>query len=126
MFAPPPKMTMVIVYSTHPELLVAFYEGSGMLFNKEIDEHSKLAYYDYLYVPFTFRIAEVRTPEECSRNLSIRFLIDEIEGYVPNIINAKGSVHGSIWVEDGCKHLMIKDPDGNSVDLMTAYRISPA
>lgn len=122
MFAPPPQMTMVTVYSSRPALLAAFYEELGMLFNKEVDALSKLVYYDYIYVPFTFRIAEARGADECSRNVSLRFLIDEIEGYIPDIINAKGTVEGEIWVKDGYQHLMVKDPDGNSIELMTIYR----
>lgn len=113
MFAPPPKMNKISLYSKDSKNLKNFYSEFGMLFNKRdyITNDKQVICYQYVNDNFIFEIIQ---SNKSTNNVSLCFLIDEIDGYLENIDILKNK-----WVTETHSHIIVKDPDGNSIELMT-------
>lgn len=118
MFAPPPKMTRIILNSKKCKAQIEFYEKIGMLFHKEIFENG-LKKFTYIYDDFQFEIREVRDDNEVSKNLELRFLIDDIEVYLEGVRQIGIQIIKDIWITENHKHIQLKDLDNNKIELMT-------
>ena len=78
MYAPPPEANCIKIYSYHCKNQIDFYDKLGMLFTKTTTEDGRMCH-TYIYDDFHFVIQEVSSELEASRNLELRFFIDEIE-----------------------------------------------
>ena len=118
MFAAPPKINRVTLNSMNCEKLTEFYSDLGMLFNTEIkDENRK--HYTYVYDDLIFEIREVNNENEATKNIIIRFLIDEIDGYIEELQEMGIKIVKESWTTETHKHIFLNDPDGNLIELMT-------
>ena len=118
MFAPPPKTTRIIINSMNCEKLSKFYSDLGMLFfeNKNVDGRK---HYTYIYNDFYFEIREVINEYEITRNIELRFFIDEIEGYLEDIRKFGLEIIKDLWITENHQHILLKDPNDNIIELMT-------
>ena len=118
MFAPPPLINRVSINSMNCEKLIDFFSTLGMMFNVEVMKNN-LSKYTYIHVPFTFQICEVETPAEITKNASLRFLIDDIDGYLDDIEKTDVFDLENSWLSDSYQHILLRDLHGNKVELMT-------
>ncbi len=118
MFAPPPKMNKVTINSMNCEKLIEFYSDLGMLFNTEIKDGDR-KHYAYIYDYLTFEIREVNSENEITKNITLRFLIDEIDGYVEGLKEMGIKIVKDSWTTETHQHIYLNDPDGNLIELMT-------
>ena len=98
--------------------LVEFYSELGMLFNESILENGLKAF-TYIYDDFQFEIHEVKLESDTSKNLELRFLIDEIEGYLEDFKRLNIQIIKNLWYSKNHQHILLKDIDGNLIELMT-------
>jgi len=118
MFAPPPKANRIILNSVNFKVQVEFYEELGMLFNEAILKNG-LKTFTYIYDDFHFEIHEVKLEDNASKNVELRFLIDEIEGYLEGIRQLNIQIIKNVWNSKNHQHILLKDIDGNLIELMT-------
>ena len=118
MFSPPPKLNITAICSNNCDKLINFYSDIGMLFNSELKDNGK-KYYSYIYNDLRFEIHEVDTLEEVTRNLKLRFLIDEIEGYLVDFAKHNIKIIKEPWATKTHQHILLNDPDGNLIELIT-------
>ena len=123
MFAPPPKLVRLVLYSMDCEKLVEFYFCLGMLFYEKADESDSKSF-TYIHGGCHFEIHEVLNESEASRNMSFCLLIDEIDGYLDDIRKLGGKVIKDSWFTETHQHIQLEDPDGNLLELMTEKRYS--
>lgn len=118
MFAPPPKTIRIIINSINSENLINFYSDLGMLFNEKNLENGRKCY-TYIYDDFYFEIREVTNEMKTTKNLELRFLIDEIEGYLEGIKEKGINIVKNLWTTENHQHIILKDPNDNIIELMT-------
>jgi len=118
MFAEPPKANRISIKSANCKKLVEFYSHFGMLFNVE-SAADNCGRYTYINDDFQFVILEVKNPNEATTNCSIRFLIDEIDGYLDEPYDLEIRIAKKSWMTDSHQHIKVLDPDGNLIELVT-------
>ena len=118
MYAPPPEANCIKIYSYHCKNQIDFYDKLGMLFTKTTTEDGRMCH-TYIYDDFHFVIQEVSSELEASRNLELRFFIDEIEGYLPGLREMGIEIIKPLWATETHQHIILKDPNGHLVELMT-------
>lgn len=123
MFAPPPKTNRTIFNSVNYQAQVEFYEELGMLFNKTILKNG-LKTFTYIYDDFHFEIHEVKLGDSVTKNVELRFFVDEIEGYIEGIRRLKIQIIKNLWNSGTHQHILLKDKDGNLIELMTKNKIT--
>lgn len=119
MYAPPPRINKVVLKSMNCEKLVEFYFELGMLFHKETNENNRMIY-TYVYGDIIFEICEVDNEKETTKNSSLRFVIDEIDGYIDGLKEMGIKIIKDSWTTETHQHILINDPDRNIIELMTA------
>ena len=118
MFAPPPKMNLISINSNNCKDQLAFYRELGVLFKTGFNEGERKCY-TYTYGDFIFEINEVRTAAKATKNITISFLIDEIDGYLEGLRNLGISIINDSWKTKTHQNIQLIDPDGNLIILMT-------
>lgn len=118
MFAPPPMMNKLTINSMNCEKLIDFYCELGILFNTEIKAENEKSY-TYINDDFIFEIKEVDNINEVTKNVKIRFLIDEIDGYIEGLKEMGIRIIKESWRTESYQHIQLNDPDGNLIELMT-------
>lgn len=89
-----------------------------MIFNHSVNTNKK-NHFVYTNNEFSFEIIEVENKSMASKNLKLQFIIDEIDGYINDIINDGGQIIKNLWTTKSHKHIIIKDPGGNIIELIT-------
>lgn len=118
MFAPPPKTIRIVINSINSKDLANFYSDLGMLFNEKSLENGNKCY-TYIYDDFYFEIREVLNENEITKNLELRFFIDEIEGYIEVIEKFGLEIIKNPWTTENYQHILLKDPNDNIIELVT-------
>jgi len=114
MFAPPPRLNKVTIKSMNCEKLVEFYFELGIMFHEETDEDDNKIY-TYGYGDSIFEIYEVNNENETTKNSTLRFLIDEIDGYIEGLKQKGIRIIKDSWTTETHQHIIINDPDGNLI-----------
>jgi predicted enzyme related to lactoylglutathione lyase len=118
MYAAPPKVNTVTINSMNCEQLIEFYFELGILFKTEIIDGT-IKYYSYVYEEFTFEIREVTNSEEITKNITLQFQIDEIDGYIDDLKKMGIKIVKDPWKTETHQYIHLNDPDGNLIVLMT-------
>lgn len=119
MFSPPPVINKISICTTRCKELINFYSELGMSFHL-IDSNKKNNCYNYINDEFTFEINEVKNESDATKNIMFKFLIDDINGYIEDIVYNGGQIIKDLWETQAHQHLLIKDPDNNLIELITS------
>lgn len=115
MFAPPPKLINITIYSLNADVMFDFYEELGMLFSDHRNRERSRG--KYIYNDLAFEIIKVDNKEKQTRNLKLKFFIDEIKGYLEYLEKYDSEIIKAFWETENSEHIIISDPDGNHVEL---------
>ncbi len=118
MFAPPPQLLTTTITSTKSKILLEFYEDLGMLFNESTDNFGNINY-TYIFDKTEFQIQATKDIKKATTNLRLKFLIDEIDDYLNDIESKGGRILKESWSDSHYQYIIIADPDGNTVELIT-------
>ncbi|MCK8522060.1 VOC family protein [Aquimarina sp. D1M17] len=117
MFALPPKMNTLTINSTNCNQLIEFYSKLGMLFTTEVKE-GIVRYHTYVYKNLTLEINEVSHHDASTRNVSLQFFINGIDGYIDRLKEKGIKFTKDSWKTETHQHIQLIDPDGNLVELI--------
>ena len=114
-FAPPPQVFGITLAVEDIKKSLNFYIDFGISFN----EDNQLNYTRYIYDNdgFLFILKQANSPREVTINVTLKFFIDEIDGYVSDIEEAGLVIIKSPWDSSEGRHLTFENFEGNTVEL---------
>ena len=115
MFAPPPELISITIYSKNASTMFDFYEEFGMSFSdyKDGERHRE----EYKNGNLSFKIIAIEDESKQTKNLKLKFFIDEIKGYLEYLDKYNCEIIEPLWVTEESEHIIISDPDGNFLEL---------
>ncbi|MFD2907397.1 VOC family protein [Flavobacterium ardleyense] len=117
MFAPPPELISITIYSKNASTMLDFYEEFGMSFSEYNDDGQIRK--KYKNGNFSFEIIPIDDEAKQTKNLKLKFRIDEIKGYLEYLEKYKCEIITPLWETKESEHIVISDPDKNHVELET-------
>ena len=116
MFAPPPQVSSISLAVENLQNSLDFYLDLGIVFDKEIQsDYTRCTYNNN---GFLFIIHQAKSPREVTTNLSLKFFIDDIDGYLPDIENAGLVILKNPWDSSEGRHMIYQDFENNIVELI--------
>ena len=117
MYAPPPKLNLLVIRSRDIERAKNFYSELGMLFGKEKHGNGP-EHYSSGNDGFVFEIYPLKNLEQATSSTRFGLNIDAVDEYIPTIIKLGGEIiegpHNTKWG----RRAVIKDLDGHKVELL--------
>ena len=94
-----------------------FYEEFGMSFSEYRDgkRHRK----EYKNGNLSFKIIQTEDESKQTKNLKLKFYIDEIKGYLEYLDKYDCEIIKPFWETEKSEHIIISDPDKNHIELET-------
>lgn len=118
MFAPPPEINVISIFSNRCQELVEFYFDIGMLFFPYVNDNGQKCY-SYKNDQLIFEIIEVEKLSDATKNIKIRFHIDDVKGYIEDIKIRGFKIIKDFSETDLSANLIFKDFADNSIELIT-------
>ena len=115
MFATPPELISITIYSKNSSTMFDFYEEFGMSFSdyKDGERDRKV----YKSGNLSFKIIAIEEESQQTKNLKLKFIIDEIKGYLQHLDKYNCEIIEPLWETEESEHIIISDPDGNYLEL---------
>ncbi len=115
MFAPPPELVSITIYSKNATTMFNFYEEFGMSFSDYKDGEGRKE--EFKNGNLSFKIIATEDEKKQTKNLRLKFFIDEINGYLEYLDKYNCEIIEPFWETEESEHIVISDPDGNYLEL---------
>ncbi len=115
MFAPPPELISITIYSKNASIMFDLYEEFLMSFSdyKDGERRREVCNNGNL----SFKIIAIEDESQQTKNLKLKFFIDEIKGYLEYLDKYNCEIIEPLWETEESEHIIISDPDGNYLEL---------
>jgi len=121
MYAPPPAMNLIVIRSRDIERAHTFYAAMGLLMLPEAHGSGPTHYVSNV-VGFVFEIYPLAAGQSLTSATRLGFQVDSVDGLVPLLIQAGGSLVSGPRDVPGGRRAVVEDLDGHKVELFTPTR----